>query len=316
MGVDPNLVAAVYSVDQAGHRVPHMHQQQQQQRVPQAASAQQQAAAAQQQAAETPAHPCQQRYLTRRRLQAIRQQQASPQQQQQQAVAAGQPAEQQQGPANSSNGSQGWTWAVVLGIIALVSDLVTAVTTAYTESLRPSAELLWHVAAVLFLYLLLPLLQMLLAAVKLLLAAFGRVIRTATAPLGRKLQAAGTRQQQHPHQAPDAQQIDAIASRWPWGRAAKCIIGARMRGNAAAAAGATSEQQQLMWLAEQHLSNLNTRHQGVLTLLDFDVLCSASGGFSSEQLLDPACSGYGACAYRDVGPKGEAAALQVSLAAM
>jgi hypothetical protein len=281
-----------------------MQQQQQQQ--------QQQAASVQQPAAENPFEHFQHRYMTRRRLQAIRRAQADPRQpqQQQQQGAVSQTSQQQQGQSDTSSGSQGWTWAVVFGIIAVVSEVVTAVTTAYTESLRPSAELLWQVAALLFLYLLLPLLQMLLVAVKLLLRGFARVIKAVFVPLGRKLRAAWAGQMQHPQQAGGSNQKRAKHLLWPWGR-----IFSRSRGSKpshSAAAGATSKQQQLMLLAEQHLGNVNSMYPGTLTLFDFDVLSSAAAGFSSEQRLDPS-SGYGDCAYKASGLNGEPAAVHVSL---
>jgi hypothetical protein len=229
----------------------------------------------------------QHRYLTRRRLQAARHAttNSTPQQQQQ-----------QQGPVGRSatGASSGWGWAVLLALIAVVSDAATAITTAYTESLRPGAELLWHVAAALLLYLLLPLLRVLLAAAKLLLQGFGRLLQAMNTLLGRAVKSAGAQ-----HRCSSLKQQLAAGG---------------LRNSSSTMPAASKEQQQLVRLAEQQLQLINSKYSGVFeeAATDFSALLSNPSSFHLGQLLDPT-SGYGPCAYRGSSAAGQPVAVQVQV---
>ena len=231
----------------------------------------------------------QHRYLTRRRLQATRQAPTNRPTQQQQ---------QQQWPAvgrSDTGSSSGWGWAVLLALIAVVSDAATALTTAYTESLRPGAELLWHVAAALLLYLLLPLLRLLLAAAKLMLQGFGRLMQVMNKFLGKVVQSAGAQ-----HRCSSLKQL---------------VVAGVLRKGSSSVPAASKEQQQLVRLGEQRLQLISSKYPGVFdeAAIDFSALISSSSSsFTLGQLLDPT-SGYGPCTYRFSSTAGQPIAVQVQV---
>jgi len=239
------------------------------------------------------------RYFTRQAAQArnrssasVQQQQQQQQQQQRQMKPQDQPehvlrATPQQRQQRGSSASQGLLLALVLGMVAVVSDIVTAVTTAYTESLRPGAELLWHISAALLLYLLLPLLRLLLAAMKLVLRSLGWLLQAANRAIGRALHSKGA-----PHRPSKLRQLLVPT----FGRRQPCA------GN--------KQQQQLVRLAEQQLCRLNNQYPGVLHPLEFATVSSSTGQFGPDQLLGPA-SGYGCRSFRGSGPAGQAVAVLV-----
>lgn len=187
--------------------------------------------------------------------------------------------------------------AVILGLLALLSEAATAVTTAYTESLRPGAELLWRITAVLLLYLMLPLLRLLLAGVRLLLLGGGRVMRGVNGVLGRQLKTAA---EVDWHQQLRQAAVGPNVTWWlPQGRTDS--------GSSSAARG-SREQQQLLLLAETRLDAIACKYpaaaaagwdglgSGCCQLGDFSALCSRMGGLDPERRLGPD-SGYGSCAY-------------------
>lgn len=205
-----------------------------------------------------------------------------------------QPAQQQRATAAKADTppaeSLGVFLAAFAALAAVAFEVSDAAVSAYTDMLKPAAEVLWQLAAavggligVLVLYLLLPLLRVCTAVLRWALLSTGRLLQRCTGQVKQYAAVSGTG-------------TAAVVAR-DGSAAAESIQAAASAADASTSQAQQQQQTQLhlLALAQQQLAASSRHHPGFV--VDFSTLRSSCGNFSSSARLQ-ASAGSGPCAYK------------------